>query len=74
METTAIIAIGLIGLFLVIMTILMPIFVWQIYKQGIATKRYLDGFNDGFNRVLLELHHIKQNTIPESRDDLSEPL
>ena len=62
----AILVLGLIGIFIAIMTILMPLYVWQIYKQGVATKRYLDGFNDGFNKLLATLYHIQQNTTPNA--------
>ena len=62
----AILVLGLLGIFIATMAILMPLYVWQIYKQGVATKRYLDGFNDGFNKVLSTLYHIQQNTTPSA--------
>jgi len=54
----------LLGLFILVMTILMPVYVWLIYRQGVAAKRALDGYSDGFNKVLAALYHIQQNTTP----------
>ena len=69
----AVLILGLLAIFILIMAVLMPIYVYMIYRQGVKNQRMLDGFMDGFNKVLLSLHHIQGNTAyksNKSKDDL----
>ena len=67
----AILILGLIGIIITIMAILMPVYVYLIYRQGIATQKALGCYTDGFNKVLATLYHIQQNTTPEPKQSVN---
>lgn len=56
--------------FIALLALLMPLFVWLIYRQGVKTQKALTGYTDGINKILASLYHIQQNTTPVVNKDL----
>ena len=68
----AILILVLIGIIILILTILMPVYVYMIYRQGRATQKALEGYTDGFNKVLSALYQIQINTQPEPKQSINQ--
>ena len=64
----AMLILGLLGIAILVLTVLMPVYVYLIYRQGVKTQERLQGYTDGFNKVLSALYHIQQNTTPRIDD------
>jgi len=63
----AVIAIGLLGLTLLVATIFMPFYVYLIYRQGVKSRHMQDAYLRAFNAI------IRQNDLLTKQGDTPPP-